>query len=93
MREGVKMQVSVHNLKNNLSKYLHRVEEGEVIIVTSHRTPFAKITAITSLHDPKSKLAVTLEGVNWNGKKPKGNDSPPKISGKTAADYILEDRE
>ncbi len=87
------MQVSVHNLKNNLSKYLHRVERGEVIIVTSHRTPFAKITGITSLHDPKSKLVVALEGVSWNGEKPKGNDLPPKILGKTAADYVLEDRE
>lgn len=89
------MQVSVHDLKNNLSKYLHRVEGGEIIIVTSHRTPLAKITAIASvsLHGSKSKVVLTLDGVNWNGEKPKGNDVPPKISGKTAADYVLEDRE
>jgi len=86
------MQISVHDLKNNLSKYLHRVKTGEIVVVTSHRVPIAKITAIVSPPNSKLQAVLALEGVRWNGKKPQGNDTPPEILGKTAAEYILEDR-
>jgi hypothetical protein len=33
-----------------------------------------------------------LEGVCWNGKKLTLSKNCPKISGATAADYVLEDR-
>ena len=33
------MQVSVRELKNNLSKYLKLVRQGESVVVTSHRLP------------------------------------------------------
>jgi len=35
--------VSVAVLKQNLSQYLHRVEQGEEIVVTSHRRPVARV--------------------------------------------------
>jgi prevent-host-death family protein len=35
--------VSVATLKNNLSRYLAAVREGEEIVITSHRHPVARI--------------------------------------------------
>jgi len=40
------MQVSVKELRDHLSLYLHKVENGEEIIITSHRKPVAQISPI-----------------------------------------------
>ena len=86
------MQVSVRELKNNLSKYLHQVAKGETLIVTSHRHPLAKIIAISN-QSLKLQNYLQLEGIKWNGKKPQGGGAIcPEIFGQTAAEYVLEDR-
>jgi hypothetical protein len=33
-----------------------------------------------------------LDEISWNMKKPTGGKNRPKITGKTVADYIIEDR-
>lgn len=87
------MQVSVRELKNHLSKYLHRVvEAGETIIVTLHRKPLARIQAIPIMQVTSLENLLRLEGVRWNGKKPQGNKVCPKITEASGADYVLEDR-
>lgn len=86
------MQVSIRDLKNHLSKYLHLVEEGENILVTSHHKPLAKIIAVPRITNSSLQELLNLEGLHWNGKKPKGAEFCPKLSGKTAAEYLLEDR-
>jgi len=43
--EVVASQVSVRDLKTHLSEWLGRVQAGEVVEVTSHRKPIARITA------------------------------------------------
>ena len=40
------MRASVRELKDHLSDYLRRVENGEEIIVTSHRRPIAKLVPV-----------------------------------------------
>jgi len=40
------MKTSVKKLKDHLSHYLHRVEKGEELIVTSHNRAVAKIIPI-----------------------------------------------
>jgi prevent-host-death family protein len=47
-------KVSVAILKENLSKYLHDVEAGEELVVTSHHRPVAKMIA----YDHKDILLV-----------------------------------
>ncbi len=85
------MYVSIHELKNHLSKYLHLVQEGEAIIVTSHQAPVAKLLPIEKVDkDLKPLLAIT--GIHWNGKKPIGGQLRPALKGKTAAEHVLEDR-
>lgn len=88
------MQVSVHDLKNRLSQYLQRVKQGELIIITSHHKPVAKLISIPQQETASNgaNALLQLEGVNWNGKKPKGGQNRPKITGKTVADYVIEDR-
>lgn len=82
------MQVSVRDLKNHLSKYLHKVQDGEQIIVASHHVPIAKLLPI-----PKANQLISqMEGLSWNGKKPLGGKRRPIITGKTVSDYVLEDR-
>lgn len=86
------MQVSVHELKNHLSQYLQRVKKGELIIITSHHRPVAKLTSVPQELGDDANALLLLEGISWNGKKPKGGKNRPKIIGKTVADYIIEDR-
>ncbi len=86
------MQVSVRELKNHLSAYLHKVQKGEPIIVTSHQVPLARLLPIPQSTDQDVQELLQTEGISWNGKKPKGSKTGPQIKGKTAADYVLEDR-
>ena len=45
MSDVVASQVSVRDLKTHLSEWLARAQAGEVVEVTSHRKPIARITA------------------------------------------------
>ncbi|TAK77927.1 MAG: type II toxin-antitoxin system prevent-host-death family antitoxin [Gammaproteobacteria bacterium] len=85
------MKVSVHELKNHLSKYLHLIKEGEPIIITSHHAPIAKLLPIEVSNENLKEL-MAAPGIHWNGKKPRGGQLRPAIEGKTVAEYVLEDR-
>jgi len=64
------MPVPVRELKANLSEVLSRAQSGEVIEVTSHNKPIARITGIQAADThPLGELAAD-ESVTWNGKKP-----------------------
>lgn len=86
------MQVSVRDLKNRLSHYLRLLQQGESIVVTSHHTPLARLLPIPPVDEPGLRRLLTLEGIHWNGKKPRGGQLRPTISGKTVAAQVLEDR-
>ena len=86
------MQVSVRELKNHLSKYLHQVQMGGSIVVTVHNVPLARLLPIPTHADENIQRILQIEGVHWNGKKPKGGKDRPIIEGKTASDYVIEDR-
>lgn len=84
------MQVSIRELKNHLSKYLHLVQEGEDVIVTSHRKPVVSLTSMTLSQDGVR----AVEGVKWG--RGRVSFSPLEIqpgkNGKTVADIVIEDR-
>jgi len=46
MVDVVANKVSVRELKTHLSEWLARAQSGEVVEVTSHRKPIARITAV-----------------------------------------------
>ena len=94
--EVVANQVSLRDLKTHLSEWLGRVQAGEVVEVTSHRKPIARITAVkpaaSASTDPLQQ-AIDAGVISWNGQNPvipppvKLNDGGPLIS-----DIVIEDR-
>ena len=96
MSEVVASQVSVRDLKTHLSEWLGRVQAGEVVEVTSHRKPIARITAVRQTepvsNNPLQK-AIDAGIVSWNGQKP---NLPPPVKlrgqGKLLSDIVIEDR-
>jgi|GEM_PF-3942853 len=87
------IEVSVRELKNNLSKYLQLVKaKGAALVVTSHHVPLAKVIGLPALPSAEQQSLLKVAGILWNGKKPTGYRKAPKLAGKTAAEYVLEDR-
>lgn len=80
------MQVSVRELKDHLSEYLHRVEEGENIQVARHNVLVARLIPV-----PCNGLT-RMQEVIWNGKQARGGESRPVITGRSVAERVLEDR-
>jgi len=80
------MQVSVRELKNHLSEYLHRVEKGEDIQVERRNVPVARLVPIPCVG------LTRMPGVIWSGEKARGGQSRPVITGKSVAERVLEDR-
>ncbi len=96
MADVVASQVSVRDLKAHLSQWLARAQAGEVVEVTSHRRPIARITAVkqpdSAATNPLQK-AIDAGLVSWNGQKPV---FPPAVTlrgeGKRISDIVIEDR-
>ncbi len=88
------MAIPVRDLKAQLSRILARARNGEVIEVTSHNRPIARIVGIPepARHDLAALVAGGL--VSWNGGKPTFPEKRRRLSsgGKTLSEMILEDR-
>jgi prevent-host-death family protein len=89
--------VGVKELRNQLSRYLHRAKQGEAIVITERGKPIAVITPVaiaapaTSLQARLAKLAV--QGfVTLPTRKPLKNVRTVKVSGRPISRTILEDR-
>ena len=87
------MQVAIGDLKSNLSRMLALAQQGEVIEVTSHNKPVARIVGIPS--NPTGGLAGSMgQGtISWRGGKP--SLAPPlSLADHTSSvsQMVLEDR-
>ena len=51
-----RVEVGVRDLKNNLSRYLDRVQEGEEVIVTDRGRPVARLSALDHSTDRLAEL-------------------------------------
>lgn len=96
MADVVASQVSVRDLKTHLSEWLGRVQSGEVVEVTSHRKPIARITAVKQADSKiSSPMQKAIDGglISWNGQKPVF-PSPVKLrgQGKLVSEIVMEDR-
>ncbi len=86
----------MRDLKTHLSEWLGRVQAGEVVEVTSHRKPIARITAVNPAESASSsplKKAIDAGLISWNGQKP---NLPPPVKlrgkGKLLSEIVIEDR-
>ncbi|AUB79783.1 type II toxin-antitoxin system Phd/YefM family antitoxin [Candidatus Thiodictyon syntrophicum] len=65
------MPIAVRELKASLSRVLLRVQAGEVITVTSHNRPIARIVGIAaSAGDGGLRGLIAAGALSWNGSKP-----------------------
>jgi prevent-host-death family protein len=51
-----RVEVGVRDLKNNLSRYLDRVKDGEEVIVTDRGRPIARLSAMDHSTDRLAEL-------------------------------------
>lgn len=63
-----RIEVGIRDLKNNLSRYLDRVREGDEVIVTDRGRPIARLAALDQATDRLAELVAT-----GAVRKPKGD--------------------
>lgn len=86
------MNVGVRDLKNALSRYLKRVQNGETIVVTDRGRPVARIIPAGI---PESIARMLAEGrASWSGKAfvPPAKRIRPR-PGPPASQYVSEGRD
>lgn len=87
------MNISVREFKANLSKYLTVAKKGGLVIITSHNLPIIKLVAVSRIKCKNLGMLAQLEGITWNGKKPCGYPSAPRVAGNAASDIITQNRQ
>lgn len=86
-------KVGIRSLKNHLSRYLKRARQGERIVVTDRGKPVVLLSSISESEATRSAWRMVEMGVaRWEGGKPLGSASPPRIEGKATSEVVLEDR-
>ncbi len=86
------MEVSVREFKSHLSSYLARVQDGEELVVTSHKHPVARVIGVPA-DVPAGIMRLLQTGqAEWHGGKPAGARIKLAPQGKSLADMVIEDR-
>lgn len=86
-------QIAMHELKAALSATVARAAAGEVIEVTSHGKPLARLTAAPVAQAPGLGGLIASGAVTWRGGKP--DFVPPTALPahlRSLADTVIEDR-
>jgi prevent-host-death family protein len=87
------MRVAVRELKSNLSHLLSLAQGGEVIEVTSHNKPIARIVGVPRSTGEGLRGLIASGTLSWKGGKPRL--APPLAlvaSGRSVSAMVLEDR-
>ncbi|MBU3738667.1 MAG: type II toxin-antitoxin system prevent-host-death family antitoxin [Rhodoferax sp.] len=87
------MSVAVRELKASLSRVLLRAQQGEVIEVTSHNKPIARIIGVPEQAQTGLRRLIASGAVSWGGGKPRYDLPVPVTSrGASVSHMVLEDR-
>ncbi len=87
------MQVAIRELKSKLSRLLGLAQAGEVIEVTSHNKPIARIVGIPPVVGAGLRGSISCGALSWTGGKPRFE--PPlslPAQGTPVSQLVLEDR-
>lgn len=85
--------VGVRVLKNQLSRYLKRVQAGERLLVTDRGRPVAVLSPFSATEPDRRIEAMLREGeARWGGGKPQGSRRPPRLKGPSVARAVIEGR-
>lgn len=87
------MPVGIRELKNNLSRYLDKVKQGENLAVTERGKIIAYILPAekSPSHDGLIRM-VREEKAAWKGGKPAGSANPVTAEGKPVSEIVIEER-
>jgi prevent-host-death family protein len=87
------MQVAIHELKAQLSRCVARARAGEVIVITSHNRPVARLMAVPAAATSGLQAMVASGAATWSGRKPV-LDAPVRLTpgGRSLSDMVIEDR-
>lgn len=87
------MSIAIRELKASLSRVLSRAQEGEIIEVTSHNKPIARIIGIPPRADQGLRGLIANGSLSWSGGKPRLK-APLKTRarGTPVSQMVLEDR-
>ena len=85
--------VGVRDLRDNLSRYLRRVREGESLVITDHGKPIGELTPAAPGRSALQARQLVRKGVaSWSGGKPKGLARAPRPRAALVSDAVIEDR-
>jgi prevent-host-death family protein len=87
------MSVAIRELKASLSQVLSRAQQGEIIEVTSHNKPIARIIGIPAHAEAGLRKLIASGAVSWGGGKPR-HKLPVNVTsgGASVSQMVLEDR-
>lgn len=87
------MQVAIHELKAQLSRCVAQASAGEVIVITSHSKPVARLTGVPAAAAPGLQAMIASGGACWSGRKPVLS-APVRLApgGRSLSDLVIEDR-
>ena len=60
------IRVNIHDAKTHLSRYIEKVEKGEVVVVCRHNKPVAEIRVIAKPASVARKEGLLKGRVRWN---------------------------
>jgi len=88
------MIVGVRDLKARLSEYLHRVKNGQTIVITDHGHPVGRLLPVEQSLDERIRQLSQAGMVAWNGQKLESLQ-PPAINrnDRQVSDILVEMRE
>jgi prevent-host-death family protein len=85
--------VGVRDLRDNLSGYLRRVQEGELLVITDRGKPIGELGPAGGGRNAERARALIRKGVaSWSGGKPKGLPRAPRPLAGLVSDSVVEDR-
>jgi prevent-host-death family protein len=92
-KEGTVASVGVRELRDNLSRYLRRVREGESVVITDHGKPIGELAPPAGGRHTEQARALVRKGVaTWSGGKPKGLAGAPRPRTGLVSEAVIQDR-
>jgi len=86
-------RVGVRELRNNLSEYLRRVREGELLVITDRGQPIGELGPALAGRSAQRARELASDGTaSWSGGKPKGLARSPQPRAGLVSDAVIEDR-
>jgi len=87
------MLIAIRELKASLSRVLLRAQQGEVIEVTSHNKPIARIVGIPPNAGAGLRGLIARGTLSWSGGKPRLEPPEDLVTlGTPISRMVLEDR-